>query len=76
MFMRPPVTKKDGTIKREKINMPLHKVWPQMEKLVDKGLVRSIGISNFNVQMMWDLLSYCRIKPAVNQVELHPYCSQ
>jgi diketogulonate reductase-like aldo/keto reductase len=76
MFMKPPATNKDGTPKREKLNFPMHKVWPQMEKLVDKGLVKSIGISNFNVQMMWDLLSYARIKPAVNQVELHPYCSQ
>lgn len=45
---------------------PMHKVWPQMEKLVAKGLTRSIGISNFTVQMIWDLLCYCKIKPVVN----------
>jgi diketogulonate reductase-like aldo/keto reductase len=55
-----------------KVNLPMHKVWPQFESLVDKGLVKSIGISNFNVQMTWDLLSYCRIKPVINEVELHP----
>jgi len=43
-----------------------------MEALVDKGLVKSIGVSNFNVQSLWDMLSYCRIKPVVNEVELHP----
>jgi len=51
----------------------MHKIWAQMEALVDKGLVKSIGVSNFNVQAMWDLLTYCRIKPVVNEVELHPY---
>jgi diketogulonate reductase-like aldo/keto reductase len=43
-----------------------------MENLVDKGLTKSIGVSNFNVQLLWDLLSYARIPPAVNEIELHP----
>ena len=54
----------------------MHKIWAQMEALVDKGLVKSIGVSNFNVQLVWDMLSYCRIKPAVNEVELNPLCVQ
>lgn len=45
---------------------PMHVLWREMEALVDKGLTGSIGISNFNAQMIWDLLSYCRIKPVVN----------
>ncbi len=44
-----------------------------MEKLVDQGLVKHIGISNFSVKKIKDLLSYARIKPAVNQIEVHPY---
>lgn len=47
-----------------------------MEALVDKGLVRSIGVSNFNVQLLWDMLSYARILPVCNEVELHPKCAQ
>jgi aldehyde reductase len=47
-----------------------------MESLVDKGLVRSIGVSNFNVQSLWDMLSYARIPPVCNEVELHPLCVQ
>ena len=47
-----------------------------MESLVEKGLVRSIGVSNFNLQMLWDMLSYANIPPACNEVELHPLCSQ
>ena len=47
-----------------------------MENLVDKGLVKNIGTSNFNVQSLWDMLSYARIPPACNEVELHPLCAQ
>jgi diketogulonate reductase-like aldo/keto reductase len=58
--------------KFEKVKIPIHKIWPQLEALVDKGLAKSIGVSNFCVQSLWDLLSYCRIPPAVNEVEIHP----
>lgn len=47
-----------------------------MENLVAKGLARNIGVSNFNCQLAMDLMKYARIKPAVNQVELHPYLIQ
>ena len=55
---------------------PLHQLWPEMEALVKKGLTKSIGVSNFNTQLMWDLLSYCKIKPVVNQIEIHPMLPQ
>ena len=43
-----------------------------MEALVEKGMTKGIGVSNFNIQLIWDLLTYAKIKPAVNQVELNP----
>ena len=46
-----------------------------MEGLVKTGLTKSIGFSNFNVQLTLDLLSYAEIQPALNQLELHPYLS-
>jgi len=50
--------------------------WQTLEALVDEGKVRHIGISNFKQSEVADVLSYCRIKPAVNQVELHPRLPQ
>jgi diketogulonate reductase-like aldo/keto reductase len=49
-----------------------------MEKLVDEGLVRAIGVCNFPVMSLWDLLGGARIPPAINQVECNPRnaCSQ
>ena len=40
--------------------------------MVEIGLTKSIGVSNFNVQLMWDMLCYCKIKPVCNQIELNP----
>lgn len=50
--------------------------WKEMEDLCDEGLIKSIGVCNFHVHHLEELLSICRIKPAVNQLELHPLLSQ
>ena len=47
-----------------------------MEKLVDDGLVKHIGVSNFNAKQVEEVLEYARIKPVMNQVELHPLLAQ
>jgi D-xylose reductase len=56
--------------------VPLAETWRAMEALVDDGLVRNIGVCNFNCALLRDLLSYARIRPAVLQIELHPYLTQ
>ena len=56
--------------------IPIYDFWIKMEKLVEKSLAKSIGVSNYNVQCLCNLLSFCKIKPAVNEVEFHPYFSQ
>jgi diketogulonate reductase-like aldo/keto reductase len=51
-------------------------VWRQMERLVDSGLVRYIGTSNMTIPKLELLLRDCRIKPAFNEMELHPHFQQ
>jgi diketogulonate reductase-like aldo/keto reductase len=55
---------------------PMHEVWADMETCVRKGLTKHIGVSNFHVQLLLDILSYAEIPPFANEVELHPYCAQ
>ena len=48
--------------------------WQAMERLVECGLVRNIGLSNWNSQGLTDIISYARIHPAVLQVLTHYLC--
>jgi diketogulonate reductase-like aldo/keto reductase len=52
------------------------KTWRQMEKLVDLGLARHIGTSNMTIPKLKLLLGDARIRPAVNEMELHPHFQQ
>jgi diketogulonate reductase-like aldo/keto reductase len=50
--------------------------WRALEKLYSDGRVRAIGVSNFQVHHLRDLLEDAQIKPMVNQVEYHPRLAQ
>ncbi len=52
------------------------KTWRKMEELVDRGLVRHIGTSNMTIPKLRLLLRDARIKPAANEMELHPHFQQ
>jgi len=52
------------------------KTWRKMEELVDRGWVRHIGTSNMTIPKLKLLLRDARIKPAVNEMELHPHFKQ
>lgn len=52
------------------------RTWRKMEELVDKGLVRHIGTSNMTVSKLGQVLRDARIKPYVNEMELHPTFQQ
>ncbi len=44
-----------------------------MEKAYKEGKVRAIGLSNFNMEQIKEILSICEVKPAILQTEVHPY---
>lgn len=78
-----PVSLKRGVLAPSKVDdmispaaLPIAETWGAMEKQVDKGLVKSIGVSNFSVDKLKTLMNSSTIKPALNQVELHPYLQQ
>ena len=50
------------------MNHGIQDAWAAMEKLVEKGLVKNIGMSNFNSKQLTDLMEDCKILPAVLQV--------
>ncbi|KAG2347067.1 Aldo/keto reductase [Suillus weaverae] len=51
----------------------LKEVWKAMEECKREGLARSIGVSNFGVGHLLEIVECARILPAVNQLEIHPY---
>jgi len=55
--------------------MPLNETWAGMEDCVESGLAKHIGVSNFSIKKI-EALSSAKIRPEVNQIELHPYLQQ
>lgn len=56
--------------------VPLSDTWRAMEELVHTALVRNIGVCNYNSALLHDLMAYATIKPAMLQIESHPYLTQ
>ncbi len=56
--------------------LPLDDTWQAMEAVVDAGLARHIGLSNCSTKKVEAIVDGARIRPRVNQVELHPYLGQ
>ncbi|WP_435213048.1 aldo/keto reductase [Luminiphilus sp. nBUS_16] len=56
--------------------VPIAETWGAMEGLVEAGLVKEIGVCNFNTGLLHDLIASARRKPALLQIESHPYLTQ
>lgn len=50
--------------------------WKALERLYEEGLAHAIGVSNFQIHHLQDVMTKSNIKPAVNQVEFHPRLTQ
>lgn len=66
MLHRPDITKENAGI-------DLGEAWRQMEELYEVGIARAIGVSNFPLETLKQMESYCKYLPMVNQVEFSPY---
>ena len=81
-MMHWPVAFRPGTLgpKQDDLvllsEMPLADTFEAMMALKEKGLVKSVGVSNFSVSKLTQLIEKTGVVPAVNQVELHPYNPQ
>jgi len=78
-----PIAHKPGVIFSEDASgfasleeYPIEDTWKAMEALVEKGLVKHIGVSNFNVPKLQKLMKTAEISPEMNQVESHPLLAQ
>lgn len=56
--------------------VPLSETWAGMEDLVEAGLVKQIGVCNYNSGLLNDLMAYSTIKPTMLQIESHPFLTQ
>jgi diketogulonate reductase-like aldo/keto reductase len=65
----------DGSWKT-KDTVNFNESWAEIEKLLETGKVRAIGVSNFSVKTLEQLFKTAKVVPAVNQVEMHPYLAQ
>lgn len=50
--------------------------WKRMEQIHKSGQAKSIGVSNYTIRHLKELLAECKVKPAVNQVEIHVFLQQ
>jgi len=56
--------------------IPISETWSVMEAMVDKGLCKHIGVSNFSTAKLEALIKTARVPLEMNQIELHPYLQQ
>jgi alcohol dehydrogenase (NADP+) len=57
-------------------DVPLTQTWQGMEDCKNKGLTRHIGVSNFNISKLEEIINSSQQKPEMNQVEMHPLLPQ
>ncbi|CAH0599506.1 unnamed protein product [Chrysodeixis includens] len=67
---------KDGDDKFLASEVDYVDTYKAMEPLVEKGLVKSLGVSNFNKRQLTRVIEAAKIKPAMQQIEVHPYLNQ
>ncbi|KAI5117867.1 hypothetical protein M0805_006569 [Coniferiporia weirii] len=72
----PQASRDDGVILSPEEHPTFVETWLEMEKLLETGKVKSIGVSNFSIKNLEKLLASANVIPVTNQVELHPCLPQ
>jgi D-xylose reductase len=57
-------------------NVSIRETWESLEAAVDQGIAKSIGVSNFQAQSLYDMLTYVKHPVSSLQIEHHPYLTQ
>jgi len=70
---QPALNDKKQYVINEELTKNPRPTWKAMEELYGEGKARSIGVSNWTIPGLKDLLSWATIKPQVNQIEIHPF---
>ena len=68
-----PVSNKRGTTLELDESATIARTWAQMEDCLKSGKVRTIGVSNFSVKTLTELLETAKIVPAINSVRIHAF---
>ncbi|KAJ7125043.1 aldo/keto reductase [Mycena epipterygia] len=75
-LMHWPMAVMDGKVLGPEEHPTFIETWKEIEKLLETRKVKTIGVSNFSIKTLEQLLPHCSIIPATNQVELHPCLPQ
>eukprot|EP00042_Codosiga_hollandica_P058723 m.889692 g.889692 ORF g.889692 m.889692 type:complete len:356 (-) comp59947_c0_seq1:3927-4994(-) len=63
-------------VRFDRASVPIRETWEALEECVAAGLCKRIGVSNFSIAQIQDILTYCKVKPTAHELELHPYLTQ
>ncbi|KAF2210645.1 hypothetical protein CERZMDRAFT_45028 [Cercospora zeae-maydis SCOH1-5] len=69
----PKLNEKGQYVIKEGLTKDPRPTWRAMEEIYESGKARAIGVSNWTVSGLKDMLSWAKVKPAVNQIEIHPF---
>jgi len=69
----PKLNEKGQYVIKEELTKNHKPTWGAMEELYKEGKAKAIGVSNWTIPHLKDLLSWCNVKPTVNQIEIHPF---
>ncbi|EMC92872.1 hypothetical protein BAUCODRAFT_76978 [Baudoinia panamericana UAMH 10762] len=69
----PKLNEKGQYVIKDQLTKDQRPTWQAAEELYAAGKAKAIGVSNWTIEHLEDMLSWCKVRPAVNQIEIHPF---